>query len=60
VVVLFTAEGVTLFDDPLAEPVVKLVAVAVNVYEVPFVNPLTVIGDDAPVPVNPPGLDVTV
>jgi hypothetical protein len=36
------------------------VATTVNVYEVKFVNPLTVTGEDAPVPVNPPGLDVTV
>jgi hypothetical protein len=36
------------------------VAVAVNVYAVPFVRPVTVRGDDAPVAVNPPGLDVTV
>jgi hypothetical protein len=34
--------------------------VTVNVYAVPLLNPLTVIGLDAPVPVNPPGLDVTV
>jgi hypothetical protein len=33
--------------------------VTVKVYEVPFVNPETVIGDE-PVPVNPPGLDVAV
>jgi len=37
-------------DVPLA-----FVAVTVNVYDVPPVNPLTVIGDDEPVPVNPPG-----
>ena len=35
------------------------VAVTVNVYAVPSVSPLTVIGDD-PVPVKPPGLDVAV
>jgi hypothetical protein len=35
------------------------VAVTVNVYDVPFVKPETVIGDD-PVPVRPPGLDVAV
>jgi hypothetical protein len=28
------------------------------VYEVPFVNPVTVIGDDAPVAVTLPGVDV--
>jgi hypothetical protein len=37
-----------------------LVAVTVNVYDVPFVRPVTVIGDDAPVAVNPPGFEVTV
>ena len=36
------------------------VAVTLNVYEVPFVRPVTVIGDDAPDAVNPPGEDVTV
>jgi hypothetical protein len=36
------------------------VAITVNVYAVPFVRPLTVIGEDAPVPVKPLGLDVTV
>jgi hypothetical protein len=35
------------------------VAVTVNVYAVPLLNPLTVIGD-APVPVNPPGDEVAV
>jgi hypothetical protein len=54
------ADGVTLFDDPLAGPVVNVVALTVNVYAVPFVRPVTVIGDDDPVPVKPPGLDVTV
>jgi hypothetical protein len=38
----------------------ELVAVTVNVYEVFPVNPDTVIGEDAPVPVKPPGLLVTV
>lgn len=36
------------------------VATTVNVYAVPFVSPDTVIGELAPLPVNPPGLDVTV
>jgi hypothetical protein len=36
------------------------VAVTVNVYDTPLVKPDTVIGDEAPVPVKPPGLDVTV
>jgi hypothetical protein len=30
------------------------------VYAVPFVRPLTVIGEDVPVPVNPPGDEITV
>jgi hypothetical protein len=36
------------------------VAVTVNVYEVPPVSPVTVIGDDAAVPVIELGLDVAV
>ena len=36
------------------------VATTVNVYAVPLVNPVTVIGLDEPVAVSPPGLDVTV
>ena len=39
---------------------VALVAVTVNVYDVPAVKPETVMGEDAAVPVNPPGLDVAV
>ena len=38
----------------------ELVAVTVNVYGVFEVNPNTVIGDDDPVAVKPPGLLVTV
>ena len=38
----------------------ELKATTVNVYEVFDCKPVTVTGDDAPVPVNPPGLDVTV
>jgi hypothetical protein len=37
-----------------------LVAVTVNVYVVPLVNPVTVIGDEPPVAVCPPTLEVTV
>jgi sulfur carrier protein ThiS len=37
-----------------------LVAVTVNVYVVPDDNPDTVIGEDEPVPVKPPGLLMTV
>jgi hypothetical protein len=58
---LLTALGVTLLDDPLAGPLpCVLVALTVNVYAVPFVSPVTVMGDDDPVPVKPPGLDVAV
>ena len=39
---------------------IAFVAVTVNVYVVPLVKPVTVIGDAPPVPVNPPGLEVTV
>ena len=38
----------------------ELVAVTENVYAVFGVNPDTVIGDDVPVPIKPPGLLVTV
>lgn len=56
-----TAQVVTLFDALLAADVpISFVAVTVNVYAVPFDKPLTEIGDDAPVPVRPPGLEVTV
>jgi hypothetical protein len=36
------------------------VAVTVNVYEVDDCKPATVIGEEDPVPVNPPGLEVAV
>jgi hypothetical protein len=56
-----TVVAVTLFDAEDAGPVpIALVAVTVNVYEVLDCKPVTVIGDEAPVPVKPPGLDVTV
>ena len=55
------ADGVTEFDAELADPVpLELVAVTVKVYVVPLLNPVTVIGDEAPVAVIPLGLDVTV
>ena len=38
----------------------ELVAETVNVYGVFDINPDTVIGEDAPMPVKPPGLLVTV
>jgi hypothetical protein len=46
-------------DDATDVPV-ELVAVTVNVYGVFEVNPDTIIGDDEPVPVKPPGLLVTI
>jgi hypothetical protein len=56
-----TAAGVTEFDalDAVLVPI-AFVAVTVNVYAVPLLNPVTVIGDDPPLAVNPPVLDVTV
>ena len=52
------AVGVTLFDAADAGPVpTEFVAVTVNVYGVPTVNPVTVIGETLPVAVRPPGLD---
>jgi hypothetical protein len=54
-------EGVTALDEPEDALVpALLVAVTVNVYDVPLLNPLTAIGLDPPLPVKPPGLDVTV
>jgi hypothetical protein len=50
-----------LFDAVDAELVpVEFPAVTVKVYDVPSLNPLTVIGDDDAVPVIDPGLDVAV
>jgi hypothetical protein len=46
-------------DDAVDVPF-AFVAVAVNVYVVPPVSPLTVIGLEAPVPVMLPGEEVTV
>jgi hypothetical protein len=55
-----TVAGVTGIVEVEAAPVpAALVAVTVNVYEVPFVSPVTVIGEEVPVPV-PPGLPITV
>ena len=56
-----TTAGVTLLDAADADPVpTLLVAVTVNVYAVPLVSPVTVMGLEEPVPVNPPGFAVTV
>jgi hypothetical protein len=52
--------GVTLPDGAEGtESPTAFVATTVNVYAVPFVNPVTAIGLVVPVPVSPPGLDVT-
>ena len=57
-----TEEGTTAVEGVEAGLVpIALVAVTVNVYDVPLVKPVTVIGLAAPVLVNPPaGLEVTV
>ena len=56
-----TVAGVTEFEGDDAVPVpTELVAVTVNVYAVPFVSPVTVIGEDDPVAVIPPGEEVAV
>jgi hypothetical protein len=56
-----TVAGVTAEDAEDAAPVpTLLVAVTVKVYEVPLVRPVTTIGEAEPVPVRPPGLEVTV
>ena len=55
--------GITAFVGPDAADVpTSLVAVTVNVYDVPFVSPVTVAVRISPatVAMNPPGLDVTV
>jgi hypothetical protein len=52
VILLLAAEAADVPLDP--------VAITVNVYDVPVVNPVTVIGDDAPDAVIFPGDDVTV
>jgi len=56
-----TVAGVTAFDAAEAALVpTELVAVTLKVYEVPFVRPDTTIGLEVPVPVIPPGVEVTV
>jgi hypothetical protein len=53
--------GVTAFDATEAtELPAALVAITVNAYEVPLVNPVTILGEVVPVLVKPPGEDVTV
>ncbi len=56
-----TVATVTEFDAADAGPVpTALVAVTVKVYAVPLVRPETTMGEELPVPVNPPGDEVTV
>ena len=56
-----TIAGVTLLDAPEADPVpTPFVAVTVNVYGVPLLSPLTVMGLAELVPVKLPGFEVTV
>ena len=53
--------GTTALDAADGAPVpAELLAVTVNVYVVPLVRPVKVIGEAAPVAVAPPGLAVTV
>ena len=53
--------GVTDDDAVEAVPVpTELVATTVKVYAVPLVRPATVIGEEVPVAVMPPGEEVTV
>ena len=53
------AAGVTLFEAEDAALVpTALVAVTVNVYAVPFMRPVTMIGDPVLVAVSPPGEEV--
>jgi hypothetical protein len=56
------ASGVAKSDAGDSLPTIErlLVPLIVKVYAVPGVRPLTVIGEDAPVAVAPPGLAVTV
>jgi len=54
-------DGVTVFEAELAGPIpIAFVAVTVKEYSFPLTIPVTVIGLADPVPLNPPGLEVTV
>jgi hypothetical protein len=56
-----TVAGVTVLlalDEVLVPEI--FVAVTVNEYEFPFVNPVTIIGEELPLAVNPPTFEVTV
>lgn len=55
------AVGIAEFDAALTGPVpAPLVARTLNVYDVPFVSPDTATGEDAPVPVIQPGVEIAV
>jgi hypothetical protein len=55
-----TAPGVTLLEGAEAGPIpMALAAATVNVYAVPLVSPLTMMGEAGAVAVMPPGEDVT-
>ena len=55
-----TVAGVTGLEEAEAAPVpAAFVAVTAKVYGVPFVRPITVIGDDVPFAVKLPGFEVT-
>jgi hypothetical protein len=58
--VWLTLVDTALLAEDASDVPIAFVAVTVNVYDVPAVKPLTVIGDELPVAVTPPGLDVTV
>ena len=53
--------GITAFEAEDGAPVpAELVAVTVKVYSTPLARPVTIAGELAAEPVNPPGLDVAV
>ena len=59
--VTVSRRGTTALDAADGAPVpATLFAVTTNVYDVPLVRPVTVMGEVAPVAVAPPGLAVTV
>jgi hypothetical protein len=55
-----TRLGTIALDAELAGPVpAALVAVTLKVYEVPLVRAVTIMGEEPPLAVIPPGLEVT-
>jgi hypothetical protein len=58
---IVSSVGIAEFDAALTGPVpAPLVARTLNVYDVPLVNPDTATGEDAPVPVMHPGVEIAV